>query len=106
LISASGRLIEAASLSDVEGVEQVDVDGFVEDRQEPFVCLVAAELFGDGLENVQLGEGLPDPAFAVPDLVVPGAQVQFDLGSDIGADRLGVFDAGLAGAVLVRRAAA
>ena len=26
------RLIEAASLRDVEGIEQVDVDGFVEDR--------------------------------------------------------------------------
>ena len=96
------RLGQASALGHVEGVEQVDVDGVVEDAEEPFVGLVAADLLRDGLQDVQLGEGLPQPAFAVPDLVLSRAQVQFDLGSDIGADRLGVLDAGFPRPGLVR----
>ena len=70
-------------------------------RAKSFVCLVAAELFRHRLENAQFGEGLFDPAFAVPELVVACAQVQVDPWADVGADRLGVFDAGLARTVLV-----
>jgi hypothetical protein len=76
-------LREAPALGDIKGVEQVDVDGFIEDRQEPFMCFDSAELFGDRRENIQFGEGLFEPALPIADLVVAGGQVQLDLRPDV-----------------------
>ena len=89
-------LCQALPLCHIECDEQVDVDGVGEDREEPVVCVIAAQLLGRGPDDAEFGEGLFDPPFPILELIVTGAQVQFHLWPDVKADRLGLFDAGLA----------
>ncbi len=81
-------LDERLALLDLQGHQQIQVQGLLEDGQEPVVGRISGRLLRAGRRDVQLGLGSLQPSFAVDEVVGAGGQGQGDLGADVASDGL------------------